>query len=133
MQEIDYRVNAKVDTKQFIDIIRRSGLRRPIDDATRIQRMIDQANLTVTAWDNDKLIGIARSLTDFSYCCYLSDLAVDKEYQRAGIGKELVRRIRQEAGEETSLILLAAPEAMEYYPKIGFEKLENAFIIRRKK
>lgn len=133
MQGIDYRVNAKVDAKQFIDIIRRSGLRRPIDDAARIQRMIDQANLTVTAWDDDKLIGIARSLTDFSYCCYLSDLAVDKEYQRAGIGKELVRRIRQEAGEETSLILLAAPEAMEYYPKIGFEKLENAFIIRRKK
>lgn len=133
MQGINYRVNAKIDAEQFIDTIRRSGLRRPIDDTARIQRMIDQANLTVTAWDDDKLIGIARSLTDFSYCCYLSDLAVDKEYQRAGIGKELVRRIRQEAGEETSLILLAAPEAMEYYPKIGFEKLENAFIIRRKK
>jgi hypothetical protein len=66
MQGIDYRVNAKIDAEQFIDIIRRSGLRRPIDDATRIQRMIDQANLTLTAWDDDKLIGIARSLTDFS-------------------------------------------------------------------
>lgn len=96
--------------------------------------MLDHANLTVTAWAGDKLlVGIARSVTDFSLCCYLSDLAVDECYQRSGIGKMLVTLARIVAGEEASLILLSAPAAMEYYPKIGFEKLENAFAIRRER
>ena len=101
------------------------------DRAERVQRMLDNANLIVTAWDGDRLVGVSRAVTDFSYCCYLSDLAVDESYQRAGIGKELVRRTREAAGLECTLLLLSAPAAMGYYPKIGFEKLENAFAIKR--
>lgn len=135
MQNIEYRVNEKISVEQFIDLLHRSTLaaRRPLDNAVRVQRMLDHANLTVTAWDGNKLVGISRALTDFSYCCYLSDLAVDESYQRSGIGKELVRRTRELAGVETSLILLSAPDAMAYYPKVGFEKLENAFAIKREK
>ncbi len=129
--EITYRVNAELTASAVINVFRQSGIRRPVEDAGRIQRMLDGANLTITAWDGERLVGIARALTDFSYCCYLSDLAVVREYQRAGIGKELVGRVREEIGEECMLLLLAAPEAMGYYPKIGFEKVENGFLMRR--
>jgi ribosomal protein S18 acetylase RimI-like enzyme len=95
--------------------------------------MLENANLTVSAWDGEKLVGIARALTDFSYCCYLSDLAVDKQYQHQGIGHELVTEVQKLIGDESVLILLSAPEAMEYYPKIGFDRTENAFLIPRKK
>lgn len=94
--------------------------------------MLDQADMIITAWDGGKLVGIARAITDFSYCCYLSDLAVNKEYQKKGIGRELVRRVHEMLGEEISLILLASPVAMNYYPKIGFTKIENGYIIPRK-
>jgi predicted N-acetyltransferase YhbS len=95
--------------------------------------MVANANLVVCARDGEKLVGIARALTDFSYCCYLSDLAVDREYQRMGIGRELVRLVHEQVGDESMLLLLAAPEAQEYYPHIGFEKVENGWIIRRKR
>jgi predicted N-acetyltransferase YhbS len=133
MQRITYRINNTLSVGQFIDLLQRSTLaaRRPVNDPARIQQMIDHANLTITAWDGDRLVGAARSLTDFSYCCYLSVLAVDESYQRSGIGKELVQRTRRAAGEKAALILLSAPAAMTYYPKIGFEKADNTFIIRR--
>jgi ribosomal protein S18 acetylase RimI-like enzyme len=93
--------------------------------------MIDHANLIVSAWDGTKLIGIGRALTDFSFCCYLSDLAVDRDYQRAGIGRALVAAVLEQIGDCCSLILLSVPEAMEYYPKLGFEEIKNGFMIRR--
>ncbi len=130
---ITYRVNAPVTTEQVIDLFRASGIRRPIDQPERIARMLQHANLTITAWEGGKLVGIARALTDFSFCCYLSDLAVDKTFQRSGIGKELIRRVQEAIGEESMLLLLAAPEAMEYYPHIGFEKSERAWGINRKR
>jgi predicted N-acetyltransferase YhbS len=91
------------------------------------------SNLIVSAWDGDKLVGLARSVTDFCYSCYLSDLAVRKEYQHQGIGKELVRLTKETIGDESMLLLLAAPSAMDYYPKIGMEKMDNAFMIKRSK
>ena len=131
--KIDYRTNKPLSVAQFVDLLERSTLAapRPLEDSARVQRMLDHANLTVTAWHGERLVGVARSLTDFGFCCYLSDLAVDEAYQRTGIGRELVRRTRETAGEETVLILLSAPAAMTYYPKIGFEKLDNAFAIKR--
>ena len=95
--------------------------------------MLDNANLLVTAWDGEKLIGVARALSDFSYCCYLSDLAVIKEYQHQDIGHELVTQVQNQIGDECVLILLSAPEVMEYYPRIGFTKVDNAFVVNRKK
>ncbi|MDI3328110.1 MAG: GNAT family N-acetyltransferase [Alicyclobacillaceae bacterium] len=133
MVAIEYRLNAPVTATEVADLFIRSGINRPSRDRERIQKMIDRANLIITAWDGEKLVGIARSLTDFCYCCYLSDLAVDKAYQRTGIGRELIRQTRAQLSEEVSLILLSAPAAMSYYPRIGFEKAENAWIIRRKR
>ncbi|KKO65383.1 Acetyltransferase (GNAT) family protein [Janthinobacterium sp. KBS0711] len=88
--------------------------------------------LVLSAWVDGELVGLARSLTDHAYCCYLSDLAVDKQYQGLGIGKELVKRTQAIIGDEVSLILLSAPDAMSYYPTLGFEPAGNAFVIRRK-
>lgn len=131
--EIIYKVNEPVAADEVIRVFRNSGIRRPIEQKERIQKMLDNANLIVTAWAGDNLVGIARALTDYSYCCYLSDLAVDKAYQRSGIGRTLVDKVKEVIGEEVTLLLLAAPEAMEYYPKLGFANIGNGYIINRKR
>ena len=106
--------------------------RRPVDVQGRIQKMLDNANLIVTAWSEEKLVGVSRALTDFSFCCYLSDLAVDEAWQKKGIGKELIRLTHEAAGFDTTLILLAAPAAVGYYPKIGLTAFPHCFVIHRK-
>jgi predicted N-acetyltransferase YhbS len=130
---ISYKVNAKIEAHQLAELFKASGIKRPFDDLNRIKKMIDNANLIVTAWDGEKLVGAARAITDFAYSTYLSDLAVDADYQRQGIGHVLVDEIRKQIGEESNMVLLAAPESMEYYPKIGFEKCGHAYLIPRKK
>lgn len=130
--EIVYSLERIPDTRQIIDVYESSGLSRPTSDADRIRKMYENSNLVATAWDGELLVGISRALTDFCYSCYLSDLAVRKEYQHLGIGKELIRLTKEKIGDQTMLLLLAAPQAMEYYPHIGFEKVENGFIIKRK-
>jgi len=130
---ITYRNNKDVKLEDVIRVFRNSGITRPTDQPKRIQDMIRYSDILLTAWLGDRMIGVARALTDWSFCCYLSDLAVDKDVQKSGIGRELIARVREEIGEGVSLILLAAPSAMEYYPKVGFEKIENGFVIKRKK
>lgn len=130
--EIQFRINEKVAANAVIEVFKNSGINRPVDDPKRIQTMLDNSNLTVTAWNGIELVGIARSVTDFSYCCYLSDLAIKKEYQKFGIGKTLIELTQQSVGEQTALLLLSSTSAMEYYPKVGFEKIENGYLIKRK-
>ena len=117
--------------ESIIEVYNSSGINRPTTDKERIAKMYANSNLIVTAWDENKLVGVARSLTDFCYCCYLSDLAVRKEYQQQGIGKKLIALTKEKIGDQTMLLLLSAKPAMEYYPKVGFEKVENGFIIKR--
>ncbi|MFD0714754.1 GNAT family N-acetyltransferase [Paenibacillus sp. GCM10027626] len=128
---IEFKINAPLHSEDVSEVFKSSGIKRPADDLDRIQKMIDNADVNVSAWDGEKLVGIARAITDFSFCCYLSDLAVRKEYQKSGIGTGLVQCLRKHLGEEVSLLLLSAPTAMEYYPRIGFEKIGNAFLIPR--
>jgi ribosomal protein S18 acetylase RimI-like enzyme len=128
---VQYKTGLIPTTAEIIEVYDSSGLNRPTRDAHRIAGMYANSNLVVTAWDGDTLVGISRSLTDFHYCCYLSDLAIRKEYQKQGIGKELVRLTREAIGPRSMLLLLAAPSAMEYYPAIGMDKLDNAFMIKR--
>ncbi|WCK55491.1 GNAT family N-acetyltransferase [Aneurinibacillus sp. Ricciae_BoGa-3] len=130
---IIYKINEPVKAEDVIQVFGNSGITRPIGDKERIQKMLDHANIIITAWNHNKLVGIARALTDFSYCCYLSDLAVDKAFQKSGIGRQLIDKVKEIIGEEVALILLSAPNAMEYYPKVGFDKVDNGFIIRRKR
>ncbi|MDV3308869.1 MAG: GNAT family N-acetyltransferase [Cyclobacteriaceae bacterium] len=127
--EIEYRNDRPLTTSQFIDILRRStlALRRPVDNPGRIEKMLKHANVLITAWDGDRLVGVSRALTDFAYCCYLSDLAVDEAYQRRGIGKRLIEETHNTAGREVRLILLAAPAAVDYYPKVGLQKFPNCY------
>ena len=129
---IEYRVNALITPEQLAAVFEESGIRRPTHDLGRMEKMLAHASLTVTAWDRERLVGVARALTDFCWCCYLSDLAVDSAYQHQGIGKILIERVRAEAGDEANLLLLAAPEAMGYYPKVGFEPVSNGWILPRR-
>ena len=133
ISKITYKVNMKITVEELSHVFKSSGIKRPSDDFNRLQRMIENSNVLITAWDNDLLIGVARAITDYSYSCYLSDLAVDNEYQNKGIGKNLVQLVQEDIGEEVALILLSSPIAMEFYPTIGFEKIENGFKISRKK
>jgi len=118
---IAYRLGNDIDLDKFIGVYRAStlGERRPVDDRERMAQMLRQANLVVSAWDGANLVGVARSLSDFCYATYLSDLAVDVAHQKQGIGRELIRRT-QEAGGRATVVLLAAPKAADYYPHIGF-------------
>jgi predicted N-acetyltransferase YhbS len=119
---IDYRLGNALDLDEVIELYRASrlGERRPVDDRERMRQMLAQANLVVTAWDGERLVGIARSLSDYCYATYLADLAVHADYQRAGIGKELMRQTQQ-AGGRATVFLFAAPQAVDYYPHVGFE------------
>lgn len=128
----ELRKNAAISLDQFIDIYRRSGINRPCDDRERMANMMRHANLTITAWADDAIVGLARCFIDYGWVCYLSDLLVDREYQHAGIGSAMVDFIRAESGDNCQLVLLSAPGAMDYYPRIGFEKANHAFFIRRK-
>jgi predicted N-acetyltransferase YhbS len=130
MTDIVYEVESNLDTYEFIDVLNKStlGERRPVDDLSRIKMMCENANLIVTARMDGKLIGVARSITDFTYCTYLSDLAVDKDYQKNGIGKRLIEETKKQA-PQAKLILLSAPAAIDYYPKIGMKKHDYCFIL----
>lgn len=133
-EDVIYRSNVKISADEFIDLLQRSTLaeRRPVNDKGRIQKMLDHGNVIVTAWKENKLVGVSRALSDFSFCCYLSDLAVDEKFQKQGIGKTLIDETHKAAGLHTMLILLAAPAAAQYYPKVGMERFTDCFVIRRK-
>ena len=128
---IHYDSSRPISHAQFVDVLRRSTLaeRRPVDDPHSIAAMLAHANLLCTAWDGPKLVGVARSLTDFEFCCYLSDLAVDEAYQKRGIGKQLIALTQSRLGRNAKIILLAAPKAEAYYPRIGFDAHPSAWII----
>ena len=128
---IIYKIENNLSVEEFREVLINStlGERRPIDDSERLKKMLSYANLIITARENGKLVGVSRSLTDFSFCTYLSDLAVDESYQKKGIGKELIRRTKVET-PDARLILLSAPAAVEYYPKIGMEQFVQCYTIK---
>ena len=129
---ITYRAGNDLDLDAVIELYRAStlGERRPIDDRERVATMLARADIVVTAWDGVLMVGIARSVSDYSYCTYLADLAVRVSHQRRGIGRELIRRTRGIGGEDTNLLLLSAPAAIDYYPRIGFTRHESAWLLR---
>lgn len=129
---IKYQLEPQLTPAEFIDILRRSTLaRRPVDDAACIEQMLLHAGVIVTARSEGLLVGVSRAITDFAYCTYLSDLAVDEAFQRQGIGRELIRRTHEAAGLQTTLILLSAPKAREYYPHIGMRPHDSCWILPR--
>lgn len=130
---IEYKVNAPVSTDQFIGLLREStlGERRPVEDCECMEGMVKNSNLMVTAWHGEELVGIARSVTDFHYACYLSDLAVHIKYQRIGIGKELQIKTQEQLGPNCKLILVAAPVANSYYEHIGFTNNQRCWVLDR--
>ena len=130
---IEYKINEPITTSQFIKLLADSTLseRRPIDDRQCIEGMISNSNLTVSAWHNNNLVGIARSVTDFHYVCYLSDLAVSKEHQKSGIGKQLQILTQKQLGSKCKLILIAAPSANPYYEHIGFTSNPRCWVLDR--
>lgn len=132
---IAFLMEPQLDVDEFIDVLQRSTLaaRRPVADRDRMARMLAGSQLVLTARSEGRLVGVARSLTDFAYCTYLADLAVDVEYQRRGIGRELIQRTQLAAGPEAMLILLSAPAAESYYPHIGLVPHHSCWTLPRQR
>lgn len=128
---ITYSFDVRPSADQIIELYENAGLPRPTNDKERIQKMFDNSNLIVTAWDKDLLVGVSRSITDWVWACYLSDLAVRNEFKNEGIGSQLIKLTKEKVGDQSMILLLSVPSAMEYYPKIGFVKQESSFIINR--
>jgi GNAT superfamily N-acetyltransferase len=135
MMDFTYAIESypELSVEEFLDVLRRSTLaeRRPVDELETIRGMLDHADVIVTARVDGVLVGVSRAITDYAYCTYLSDLAVDEDYHRRGIGKELIRRTHEAAGRQTHLILLAAPKARNYYPHIGMAAHDSCWMIPR--
>ena len=130
---IEYQLEPDLNVEEFIDVLVRSTLaeRRPVNDRPTVAKMLALADLLMTARQDGQLVGVSRAISDFSYCTYLSDLAVDQAFQGQGIGRELIRRTHEAAGVATMLILLAVPKAQTYYPHIGMTRHESCWIIPR--
>lgn len=128
---IRYTVNQALTAEQFIDVLKRSTLaeRRPVSDLQTMAAMVANSNCLVAAWDDDQLVGVARSMTDFCYACYLSDLAVDQRYQGRGIGRTLIVKTRELLGPHCKLILIAAPAAQSFYQRLGFSANDRCWVL----
>lgn len=128
---IEYTTSHRISAAQFIQLLQQTtlGNRRPVDNPACIQGMLDHADVLVTAWQDEALVGVARSVTDFHYCCYLSDLAVSEQVQAQGIGKELIRQTFLALQPGCKLILLSAPQAAGYYPHLGFSQHSSAWVM----
>ncbi|MGS2724278.1 GNAT family N-acetyltransferase [Porticoccus sp. GXU_MW_L64] len=126
-----YQLESSLKATEFIGLLERSGLaaRRPVDDSACITGMLDNSNLVVTARHNGLLIGVARSVTDFHFCCYLSDLAVDRTYQGLGIGRHLQQTTLDHLADTCTIILLAAPDADMYYGHVGYQRHSRCWVI----
>jgi len=129
--EIVYKTDIVPTAEQVIALYNNAGLPRPTHDVERIRLMYQNSNLIVTAWHKEKLVGVARTITDWVWSSYLADLAISSEYQKLGIGKKLVDLTKEKVGDQSMVLLLSVPTAMEYYPKIGFSKEDRGFIIHR--
>ncbi len=132
--KVTYQLEPNLSPEEFVDLLVRSTLaeRRPIDEPERIRAMLANADVILTARADGKLVGVSRAITDYAYCTYLSDLAVDEAYQRRGIGKELIRRTHEAAGLQTMLLLVAAPKARDYYPHIGMTHHDSCWVLPRR-
>jgi ribosomal protein S18 acetylase RimI-like enzyme len=128
---IEYKHERAISAGEFADLLNRCslGARRPVNDPECLQGMIENSNLMITAWEGDVLIGISRSVTDFHFACYLSDLAVDDQYQKQGIGKQLMALTQQRLGPKCALILISAPAANEYYPHVGLTHYARCWVL----
>ncbi len=129
--QINYKFDITPTPEQVIELYDNAGLPRPTHDRERIQKMYENSNLIVTAWDDDLLVGVSRSITDWVWSCYLADLAVRQDYQKLKIGKTLIEFTKEKVGNQSMVLLLSVPTAMEYYPKVGFERQESSFIMKR--
>lgn len=130
---LEYRTNAPVTVDQFASLLYQSTLsaRRPVEDRECLRGMVDNSSLTVSAWEGSELVGLARSLTDFHYACYLSDLAVARSHQGCGIGRQLLVLTQQALGPRCKLILVAAPDADSYYDELGFSRNQRCWVLQR--
>jgi len=132
-KNIIYKDNATISVETAINLYNAStlGERRPVDRPDIFTGMLENSSVLISAWDGNRLVGICRTLTDFTYVAYIADLAVDVEYQKSGIGKQLIKETEKKLGKECLIVLLAAPKANEYYAKLGFEHNPRAWMLKR--
>ncbi|MFD2146254.1 GNAT family N-acetyltransferase [Mucilaginibacter antarcticus] len=110
--EKTYKFNTIPTVEDIIKLYNAAGLARPTHDPERMLKMYQNSNLVYTAWNGEHLAGACRCITDWVWCCYLSDLVVDPEFKKCGIGKSLIRYTKEKLGEQSMILLLSVPDAM---------------------
>lgn len=133
--ELVYSTTDTPTVEEFMEVLRSSTLAegRPMEDAECMADMVANTNLWATCRADGRLVGVARSLTDFVFACYLSDLAVDQSFAKRGIGRQLIEETRARLGTHAKVILLSAPKAVNYYPHIGFTQHPSAWMMNARK
>lgn len=129
---ITYKYDITPTAEQVCELYDKAGLPRPTHDKERIAKMYAHSNLIVTAWSGEQLVGVSRCITDWAWSTYLADLAVDPTLHKSGIGRRLIELTQEKLGEQSMILLLSVPTAMEYYSRVGFSKENRAFMIGRK-
>lgn len=130
--EITFSFSKQINIDEVIALYEKAELPRPTHDKQRMEQMVANSNLIVSAWSDEKLVGICRCITDWVWCCYLSDLVVDTTVKNSGIGRQMVELVKEKVSEHCMILLLSVPTAMDYYPKLGFAKDDRAFTLSRK-
>ena len=125
------KVNAPLTVQQVHDPYQQTHFDKPIAGAARLQVMIDETQLVLSVWDDEHLIGFARCLTDFEYCCYLSDILILPAYEGHQIGRQLIATLQAYIGPRVTLSLRAADSAVGFYERINLPHADNMFRIGR--
>ncbi len=128
---ITYSIGGPLTAEEAADLLSKDGFARPLDDLARVQRMLDNADVLITARDGERLAGFVRALSDFAYYCFVAELAVEPDYQRRGIGKDLLLRLREATGAHVNMVLTASEGADTYYPHLGWERVNRSWRLRR--
>ena len=128
---ITYRHDLRPDAAAIAQLYDAAGLIRPTKDLDRIHRMYEGSNIIWTAWDGSGMVGILRGWTDGAYDGYVCDLAVHPDYQKQGIGRELLARVAAHYGRDVQWVLRASKIAAKYYEHIGWKFVENGWFLPR--
>ncbi|MBZ9675274.1 GNAT family N-acetyltransferase [Mesorhizobium sp. ES1-1] len=136
--KILYASEPALDSAEFRQVLMESGLGdiRPVEDDARLKAMLSGANLVVTARrdvEGRPLVGVARAMTDFSWVCYVSELAVSRSAQGLGVGKGLMDEARRQIGPSVAISLLSVPDAAAFYERIGMKRMPDAFWFGRER
>lgn len=121
----------RISSEEYIDFLKRTDLGSQYPEERfeeRISKLVENVSISLVARnENNSVVGVLFGLTDFAYWLYITDLGVDRTYERQGIGKQLMKTAHDLAGGEKDIAvyLIANENAIPFYEKLGMEKADD--------